>query len=473
MKDRDAFLDDMIRNYEDNSGYVLSTHDPIFHAFNSVANIADILSAYGDKEARERYILTAKRRNSVISHAIGYGYTPRFLEPDRHVQVINFSDAVPEELFIPKNTRIRTEIEEDSYTVAEVMEDTVVPVGSTSIEVVVEVGQTVELYIGDGTGVEKSLPLEGDFVYVDSLTLRVETPFGTETWTKVDNFLQSEEDDQHFIVDIGAKNFNDMMRPNDLMLYVRCGNGVSGKIFPENSRVYAIYREVNPYQDTMPLGVFTTMEDEIMYVDSTTNTSIEKEKVLPEDTETIRRNAIFTKSIGNSLITKEDLERATILQSIDKIYKAYAESSVTAEGKTLYTIYVSGDGQEVLTQEYLDSVRDKMYEEYSRNMNDEYQLTLAPTQNELMELSVMFEEDTSEERKLEIKDAISEIIQSEIFYLDLGVTYSIPRIWTSIINETSGTLKGLEYVQINTAPPVVTYNAELKVPKENITFIEM
>lgn len=472
MKDRDTYLDMMIADYENSTGYPLSLHDPIFHAFNAVADVADILSIYADKEARERYLLTAKRRNSVVAHAIGMGYRPMLVEPDRHNVRITFSDAVPDSFVIHAGRKVRTTMEDDEFVIAEVIRDVTVPVGATEAIVEVEVGETTTILLGTAKGVpDESFPIDADTVYMDSLKLKVETILGTETWRKVDNFLQSEEGDPHFHVELGAKNFNDMMKPNDLMAYVRCGDGISGKVFPADAQVYAEFRSVDPNQDTLPIGVINEMEDPIMYATFLSNFEITKDKVLPEDIETLRRNAIYTKSIGETLVTKEDFERASILQSQNKIAKAYAEARIL-NGKNMYTIHVRPTPNQTLTVPFLVEVRDRMYVEYSRNLNDEYELVVAPTFNVTMGITLMFQEDTTALRKEAIKTEIIRIMKEQIYRLDLGQTFKIPVLWESIMTEVKSTMKELLHFQITTPPPVVPYNAEAVLLDAGITFTE-
>jgi hypothetical protein len=473
MKDQQYFLELMVSEYEKSMNVPLSPNDPIFHSFLAMSHVGDILSTYQDKEAPERYILTAKRRSSVIAHAIAYGYTPTFLEPDRHTQHIVFSGAIPKDVIIEEGQRVRTEVEEGSYVVAEVMETTTVPVGSTEAFIEVEVGETVEIMIGQTNESLEAYPLEGDYVYLDSLTVKVVTPMGEELWTKVDDFLNSEENDNHFTVDVGAKSFNDMMRTNDLMLYVRSGNGVNGREFPPNSTIFAKYRQVNPYTETMPLGVFVEWEDDVEYADTTTNTAVTKEKVMPEPIEYIRRNAIYMKSIGEILATKDDFEKAVIIESANQITKATATSTIDAlNNKNVYTIYVAGQIYP-LPVELLTETRDKLYSNYARNLNDVYELTQAPVKTGTLSVDVVYDSEMAQVDKDTKTVIIRDTLNLYIQQLTLGQTYSIPEMWRQIIDLTSSELKGLEYIQFTSTPPVVAETEELQIPVDNLTITEI
>jgi hypothetical protein len=468
MKDQAALLELMINQYESDTDRPLSPHDPIFHTFVAVSHVGDIISTYGDIEARERYIATARRRSSVLTHASALGYTPRFLEPDRHRLQIVFSGAIPEDITIRKGQRIRTPIEDGTYTVAESLQDHVIPKGTTEYSLVeVEVGSWTSVPIGTGTGNEESFPLYADYVYVGSLYLEVYTPLGKEIWTLVDDFKDSYENDRHFIIEVGAKSYNDLMQPNDLVLYIRCGNGVNGKVFPADSEIFAVYKEVSPYTPTLPLGVLTEWEDTVPYVASVSNVEVTKEKVLPEDIEVIRRNGMYTKSIGGTLVSKIDFERAAIVQSVDKISKAYAEASVV-NNKNQYRIYVAGD-QYPLPEELLIEVRDKMYTNYPRNLTDEYVLYQAPTKDGELSLDVIYSTELTQEEKDELTAKIKSTLADYIKSLDLGQTYSIPDMWKLLINLTDTDLKGLAYVQFTSVPPTLAPKEELKIPESSIT----
>jgi hypothetical protein len=463
MKDQAAFLALMVDKYELESGKPLSIHDPIFFALNAVSHMGDLLSVYQDKGEREKYITTAQRRSSVLAHATGYGYVPRFLEPDRHTQRIAFAAALPEPVLIVQGQQVRTAIQDGSFTVAEVVDTVTADIGNEFIDVTVEVGATVQVVLGVSSNSVTTFPLEGDYVYIDSLVLYVTTGSSVSVWTRVtDDFISSDENSTTFTVDVGARSFNDLMKPNDLMLYISCGNGVNGRLFPDGATVSAVFKEVNPYDATLPLGVLTYWIDSIPYLDSTSNTMITKEKVLPESIEVLRRNAIYYKATSGGLSTEDDFERAAIIQAVDKIFKAKATADVV-NGINEYVIHVSGDPYP-LTTAYLDSIRDLMYANYSRSLNDHYTLLQAPANiATVFTLDVIFDDNLL----LAQRNALVLLIQQEVIAyiseLDLGQTYRIPDISKRLYALTDTTLLGLEYLAVTSLPPTLAANEELRI----------
>lgn len=207
-----------------------------------LASGLDVLSFYQDKAFAESILSTAQNRRSIINICRSLGYTLSRQTPAKfNLKITKSSDYLDEKLVISKGTKVSTDPKAGNPIMFETDSDLIIPPESLDGYVTATQGETVVgEVVGAGSGYpNQRLKLGMADVLVD--TLQVYTIFRNQQnsekqsrtyWIKVDDFLNSAPEDNHFMVEVDE--FNNA--------YLIFGNGVSGATVSTDFNVNANYR---------------------------------------------------------------------------------------------------------------------------------------------------------------------------------------------------------------------------------------
>lgn len=220
--------------------------DPGIVILELVSRGIDILNFYQDSQANEVFLQYAQQRENILANSYSLGYTPAEATPSVFDLVFILNSVQKQDVTIPMGFKVHTiKTEVDSEVYFETTEDLVIPAGSLGDEkdtsgnyahaVEVIQGQTVESeLVGTSTGAEnQEFTLAYTPVIYTSVSLLINEGAGFSQWSRVDNFIDSLSDSNHFRVVLNS----------DSKAKIIFGNGVSGKIpKPYKNGIYAYYR---------------------------------------------------------------------------------------------------------------------------------------------------------------------------------------------------------------------------------------
>lgn len=243
-RDYEGFRSDMIEllkqklpQYSD-----FSSSDAGIVLIELLAHGLDILSYYNDKIANELFADTAVERESIVKHCRRLGYELQNSVPAQFRQVFKI---IPQEYnyVIPKGFKL--ESKGDDTVVFELLDDLVIPKGCTGLEqdeegnylysVIVEEGETINNdIIGSSNGQpNQEFYLSYKPIIVDSLKVYVSDMNGTEEYTRVTNFIDSDLNSAVFSVEVSDNGDTK----------IQFGSGTSGLIPPiYDNGISASYR---------------------------------------------------------------------------------------------------------------------------------------------------------------------------------------------------------------------------------------
>lgn len=208
---------------------------------------------------------------------------------------------------IPALTKVSNLASQDSNQVIfEVISDTVVTAGVTSAEVQVIQGETIqdEVIGSSDATTDQQYSLQRKQVIWESESIEIYNGSVWETWTRVDNFIDSSGTDKHYRVAVDSLG-------QYLIIF---GNGENGLIpLRGNNNIRASYRVGAGSEGNISAGSITELIDSITYVVSITNSSAASGGI---DRESIEHARIYGPANLRALdrtVTAEDVE--TIVNS--------------------------------------------------------------------------------------------------------------------------------------------------------------
>lgn len=313
------------------------------------AYMGDIASYYIDRVANEQFIATATQRDTLLSLAETYGYTPTGYK--NATCFVTFYNNSGTQVILPAGTRVTGEVvgETAVQTVTfTTLADATVPAATGGARgeslILCEEGayNTVEAnspygaVVGqsDGTA-DQTFNLDDDPVVSDSIEVYVESGNTFKKWTRVQHLIDFGPNDAVFTTRFDKDN----------KIFILFGDGVSGAIPTIHATVRAAYtvgggtvgnvsENIINTLDYVP-GLSESQTTALAGVIDVANTSIGTGGAEPESDDSIRRNAPkFLRTLGRA-ITLDDYENLAL--SVDNCGKAKAVSS----GYTSVTLYIA------------------------------------------------------------------------------------------------------------------------------------
>lgn len=311
------------------------------------AAIAEVLHYYVDNMARETFLSTARRYDSVVKHGALVDYHARAAiaaTVDVILSRIITGNSIGAKLTIPQGT-LFTDSSGNSWLSAR---DVIwysnvttckVPIiqherytASALNNMVIPTGDRVILNLG-------TLP-NGKYYEQGSMSLQI----GGETWVLVDTFAKSKPTDKHFMVSVDES----------LSPYIMFGDGTFGKKPAAGAKITnVVFYLTNGTQGNVKSNTITSVPSVISssITDATVSNAYDAGGGSNYENFTMLKEHIplSVKTLGVA-ITKEDFESLAML--VDGVNKAKADYEC---GRKL-TIYISPDGGAVASSELINRV---------------------------------------------------------------------------------------------------------------------
>lgn len=340
-----------------------------------LANGLDVLSYYQDKNFNEAILPTARTRKSVVNLCRMLGYELAHQTPAIH-KILFKKDAsyLDDEIVIPKGTKVSTDPKIGAEVVFELLEgDVVIPSGVSEVTSYATHGTYIlDNIIGASDGTEFQI---FKLLYPDVLkdTLQVVTVENGRdvVWTRVEDFLSSEQQERHYT--ISTNEYNEM--------FIHFGNGLSGMIPLTGCVVKANYRVGGGEIGNVGLSTINTFSDTDFAGVTLKNIELYLRGEDVEDIEHAKKVAPSHFRNSGRAVTKTDFE--DVVMSITGVSKAKCIETFNENGDL--HIYVAptdfGAVSEGLKTKILDTlnkvklvhdkpiIKDSVYTEFSVNLN--------------------------------------------------------------------------------------------------------
>lgn len=311
------------------------------------AAIAEVLHYYVDNMARETFLSTARRYDSVVKHGALVDYHARAAIAATVDVILSRSitgNSIGAKLTIPQGT-LFTDSSGNSWLSAR---DVIwysnvttckVPIiqherytASALNNMVIPTGDRVILNLG-------TLP-NGKYYEQGSMSLQI----GGETWVLVDTFAKSKPTDKHFMVSV-----DEALNP-----YIMFGDGTFGKKPAAGAKITnVVFYLTNGTRGNVKSNTITSVPSVISssITDATVSNAYDAGGGSNYENFTMLKEHIplSVKTLGVA-ITKEDFESLAML--VDGVNKAKADYEC---GRKL-TIYISPDGGAVASSELINRV---------------------------------------------------------------------------------------------------------------------
>lgn len=311
------------------------------------AAIAEVLHYYVDNMARETFLSTARRYDSVVKHGALVDYHARAAIAATVDVILSRSitgNSIGAKLTIPQGT-LFTDSNGNSWLSARDVTwysnvtTCKVPIiqhekytASALNNMIIPTGDRVILNLG-------TLP-NGKYYEQGSMSLQI----GGETWVLVDTFAKSKPTDKHFMVSVDES----------LSPYIMFGDGTFGKKPAAGAKITnVVFYLTNGAQGNVKSNTITSVPSVISssITDATVSNAYDAGGGSNYENFTMLKEHIplSVKTLGVA-ITKEDFESLAML--VDGVNKAKADYEC---GRKL-TVYISPDGGAVASSELINRV---------------------------------------------------------------------------------------------------------------------
>lgn len=311
------------------------------------AAIAEVLHYYVDNMARETFLSTARRYDSVVKHGALVDYHARAAIAATVDVILSRSitgNSIGAKLTIPQGTLFTDSSGNSWLSTRDVIwysnvTTCKVPIiqherytASALNNMVIPTGDRVILNLG-------TLP-NGKYYEQGSMSLQI----GGETWVLVDTFAKSKPTDKHFMVSV-----DEALNP-----YIMFGDGTFGKKPAAGAKITnVVFYLTNGTQGNVKSNTITSVPSVISssITDATVSNAYDAGGGSNYENFTMLKEHIplSVKTLGVA-ITKEDFESLAML--VDGVNKAKADYEC---GRKL-TIYISPDGGAVASSELINRV---------------------------------------------------------------------------------------------------------------------
>lgn len=288
----------------------LSQTDAGIVILEALANGLDIISLYSDIIANDVILPTTQDRKLAVVIAKCLGYTPYNQTASEYQQVFVLSEVRNESTIIPRGTVVKTVETPDLATLYfETMEDLLIPAGAMGNEkdengdyiytVKINHGTSVtQDVIGTSTGAPlQSFKLTYTGVLIDSLKLYINEGKGQHLWTRVNNFIDSDENSMVYTVSVD--DFD--------VCTIEFGNGLRGKVpkaYPNG--IIANYRIGGGEVGNVGANLITELDTNIPFIDTTFNLEVSVRGHEKEGLESIKENAPASFRTRDRIVTLDD-----------------------------------------------------------------------------------------------------------------------------------------------------------------------
>ena len=312
-----------------------------------------VLSYYQDKYMNENFLDTARNRESVIRLCRFLGYELAIQEPATTTVTFNkYADVIDTAVTIPAKTKVSTDPLLGNVIVFETDVELIIPAGTLPGTVAVTQGETTTdeiIGIGDNS-ISQIITIEKENILVDALTIYTIESNVINTWTKVDDFLDSTATDRHFKAVIES----------NLYTKITFGNGTNGRKVATNIPIYCTYRIGGGKIGNVGVGKIMYLDADITDIETLTNTAAATGGVDFETLEVAKVLAPKNYATLQRAVTKADF--CALAEGVTGVAKATLVETFNINGDINMYIVPSDYSEATFTltnsvKETLDSVK--------------------------------------------------------------------------------------------------------------------
>ena len=278
--------------------------------------MGDVIHFHVDRAANDSYLDTATTRSAVVALAKAMDYTPTEMLPA--VTTLTFANATAGSLVVPKGTRVATILTSVNSDVVQIAFETdaaltVLAAGTANVTAT-QGKTTIDEALGTSNG------SVGQFYQLYNLPVldgSVAVKVSGQEWQYVEHLYDYSYSDQVFTVET----------TDDLISYVRFGEGIHGRVPPLNAPITSTYRTGNGSDGNVKTGTLSYIVSTVpIGITSVTNASSAYGGSDRESIMSIKQNAPLSFYGLNRAVTTKDYANLTL--RVPGIGKASAKADV-------------------------------------------------------------------------------------------------------------------------------------------------
>lgn len=265
------------------------------------AVLAKLLITHIARVSRNCYLSTADSRIALRRICDYLGYTLNEAAPASVTVTFTLEGGHPE-FTIYAGTQVGTlQTEDTDAIIFETVSDQICTVGMSTVDIVCSHGYTVSDEILGSSDATANQLFKTDVTGAiwESETLEVDPGTGFETWTRVDDWTNSDPDDKHYVI---SKNDDDEM-------FFQFGDGERGAIPASGTNnIRVTYRVGGGMTGNVAANSVTELVSSISYVASVNNTAAATGGTDKETMNHAKRVAPYVFKSGDRAVTREDIQ---------------------------------------------------------------------------------------------------------------------------------------------------------------------
>jgi phage-related baseplate assembly protein len=291
------------------------------------SGIGEMLGYYLDHRAREAFLSTCRKYDSMVDHANAANYRIHGVVPSTGQVTFEVSEAAPSPIIIPAGTKVQTPQLIEFLT----LEEVTIGIGETTVDANVKQWTHVEKFVwGQSDGSQNQVIVLEENVADKSIAVTVA---GTQIFTHVDTFAFSKPEDRHFV---GGLN-------KDQAMIIRFGDDITGEIPQSAANIELEYYTSIGKSGNVPANSIVEIVDTITLPGSLTIECYNEDPTNGgsdiESLEDLRKNIPLSLRTKMRAVTEQDYRDIAILAP--GVAKADVSFDITT-GVTVYIVPVGG-----------------------------------------------------------------------------------------------------------------------------------
>lgn len=291
------------------------------------SGISEQLGYYLNKKARERFLMTCRKYESMVSHARSHDYRIHGVNASTGTVLFTASEPATEAIIIPSGTKLKTNLDIEFLTLAEA----VIAIGETEVEVEVKQWTLVPEFTWGQSSGDKNQKITLDTNVVDkSMTVKVA---GVDIFISVDTFAFSKPESKVYVPGLNE----------DKKMVIAFGDDITGEIPQSAADIDISYYTSLGAEGNVPANSITEIVDTLtlpqgitMEVTNETNTNGGADV---ESLEELRVNIPLSIRTKMRAVTDQDyIDIATLAPGVAKADVNYDPNI----GVTTYIVPVGG-----------------------------------------------------------------------------------------------------------------------------------
>lgn len=211
------------------------------------SGISEQLGYYLNKKARERFLMTCRKYESMVHHARSHDYRIHGVYASTGKVLFTTDNPTTEAIIIPAGTKLKTAQDVEFLTLTEV----VIPINQSSVEADVKQWTAIPEFIWGQSSGDVNIEIELESNVVDkSMTVKVA---GTQIFTAVDTFAFSTSTDQVYVPGLNV----------DKNMVVKFGDDITGQIPQSAADISLAYYTSLGYDGNVPPNSITEIVSQI------------------------------------------------------------------------------------------------------------------------------------------------------------------------------------------------------------------